>query len=190
MFLVTATAVLAFCVSVAPALASPTTFYVAPNDSDGNVGTLQAPFATLERARAAVRPLVKAGLKRDVRVVLRFALRHAVFMAQRRQTIESGAFSQMRELVRLQGDEGQPVRNLHLRGLTFTHGDRDVWTKNDAGLQHDCEMHDKGNVLVRLRGAEGCVVERCLLENSAGGAPQSDGNCVWMSPVWVDLAAS
>ena len=32
-------------------------FYVAPNGSDGNPGTLAAPFATIDHARAAVRVL-------------------------------------------------------------------------------------------------------------------------------------
>ena len=34
-----------------------------------------------------------------------------------------------------------------------------TWTEDDIGLQHDSEMVDKGNALVRLRGAENCVVD-------------------------------
>ncbi len=46
-------------------------FYVAPNGSDGNPGTKQAPFATLARARDAVRALVGRGLTKDVTVLVR-----------------------------------------------------------------------------------------------------------------------
>ena len=46
-------------------------FYVATDGSDANIGTYAQPFATVARARDAVRPLVAAGLKRDVKVLLR-----------------------------------------------------------------------------------------------------------------------
>lgn len=74
------------------------------------------------------------------------------------------------EIVRVEGDEssGKLARKVVLRGLTFQHGDRDVWTKDDAGLQHDWEMFDKANALVRFRGAEDCTVEHCLFAHSGG----------------------
>lgn len=43
------------------ALAAPTAFFVAPGGSDGNPGTQASPFASLERARDAVRALKQAG---------------------------------------------------------------------------------------------------------------------------------
>jgi hypothetical protein len=47
-------------------------FYVATNGSDGNPGTLEKPFATLARARDAVRQLKAGGpRKRDVTVLVR-----------------------------------------------------------------------------------------------------------------------
>ena len=46
-------------------------FYVAPNGSDTNPGTMAAPFASIERARGAVRGLVKEGLDKDVVVFVR-----------------------------------------------------------------------------------------------------------------------
>ncbi len=46
-------------------------FFVAPDGDDGGPGTRSRPFATLARARDAVRKLVAAGLTRDVRVLLR-----------------------------------------------------------------------------------------------------------------------
>jgi hypothetical protein len=48
-----------------------TAFYVAPDGSDAGKGTLAMPFATLERAREAVREKIKAGLHKDVVVLLR-----------------------------------------------------------------------------------------------------------------------
>ncbi len=46
-------------------------FYVAVNGSDANAGTVRKPFATLARARGAVRDLKKDGLKNDVTVFVR-----------------------------------------------------------------------------------------------------------------------
>ncbi len=87
---------------------------------------------------------------------------------------------QLTELVRVEGDvdeEGPqdvPVRNLRFRGLTFTHGDRYLLTENDEGLQHDWDMLDKGNALVRLRGTENCAIEECHFLNSGSGAIRVD----------------
>jgi len=46
-------------------------FFVAPNGDDGNVGSIEAPFATIGKAQEAVRALVAEGLKTDVTVRLR-----------------------------------------------------------------------------------------------------------------------
>jgi hypothetical protein len=52
----------------------------------------------------------------------------------------------LRELIRVEGrinydgPVDMPVRNLVFKGLKFTHGDRDTWTKNDKGIQHDWEI--------------------------------------------------
>jgi hypothetical protein len=78
------------------------------------------------------------------------------------------------ELVRVEGvnDEfGQndiPVQYLVFKGLTFKHGDRDLWTKDDAGIQHDWEMHDKPSALMRFRGAENCLVDECRFAHTGG----------------------
>lgn len=45
-------------------------FYVAPNGNDSNPGTAAAPFATLSRARDAVRKKVSGGLTGDVLVLI------------------------------------------------------------------------------------------------------------------------
>lgn len=87
---------------------------------------------------------------------------------------------QMRELVRIEGaiDEmgpkDTPVRNLHFRGLTFMHGDRHSITNEDAGVQHDWEMHDKDHAMFRLRGAENCVIDQCHFAHSGSSGIRVD----------------
>ena len=86
----------------------------------------------------------------------------------------------LRGLIRIEGNldvEGSadaPVRNLVFRGLTFTHADRDVWSSQDIGIQHDWEMIDKPDALIRLRGAERCTVENCRFRDSGGTAIRLD----------------
>ena len=87
---------------------------------------------------------------------------------------------QLLELIRVEGNvdmEGPndiPVRNLVFRGLTFMHGDRYTLAEDDAGLQHDWDMLDKGNALVRLRGTENITIEHCHLTHSGSGAIRVD----------------
>ncbi|QDU37998.1 hypothetical protein Mal4_23180 [Maioricimonas rarisocia] len=87
---------------------------------------------------------------------------------------------QLLELIRIEGDidregpQDAPVRNLRFRGLTFMHGDRYQLASDDAGLQHDWDMHDKANALVRLRGTENCVIEQCRFAHSGSGAIRVD----------------
>ncbi len=45
--------------------------YVAPDGADTNPGTAAAPFATLARARDAVREKIAAGLQHDILVLIR-----------------------------------------------------------------------------------------------------------------------
>ncbi|WP_372897858.1 right-handed parallel beta-helix repeat-containing protein, partial [Stieleria sp.] len=54
------------------------------------------------------------------------------------------------------------------------HGERYQLTADDAGLQHDWDMHDKANALVRLRGAENCMIENCRFAHSGSGAIRVD----------------
>lgn len=87
---------------------------------------------------------------------------------------------QLIELIRVEGDvdrEGptdEPVRNLVFKGLTFMHGDRYLVDEDDAGLQHDWDFLDKPNALLRLRGAENCVIDSCHFANSGSGAIRVD----------------
>ena len=79
--------------------------------------------------------------------------------------------------VDVDGPSDEPVRGLIFRGLTFTHGDRGVLLEGDAGIQHDWEMVDKADALVRFRGAEECVIENCEFSNSGGSAVRMDLHC-------------
>lgn len=87
---------------------------------------------------------------------------------------------QLIEFIRVEGQINEkkakdvPVRNLHFKGLTFKHGERYTLTPDDAGLQHDWDMFDKGNALVRFRGTENCVIEQNHFLHSGSGAIRVD----------------
>ena len=84
------------------------------------------------------------------------------------------------ELIRVEGridrrgPVDEPVRNLCFRGLTFMHGHRYTVNADDAGLQHDWELHDKATTLVRFRGTENCKIQDCRFAHSGGGAIRLD----------------
>jgi hypothetical protein len=91
----------------------------------------------------------------------------------------------LREYIRVEGEGVEkywepdkkndvPVRGIHFSGLTFTHGDRGIWRENDAGIQHDWEMVDTDNAIIRFRGAEDCAVEECHFYNTGGNAIRMD----------------
>ena len=63
--------VLAAAVCLAACAARAADFYIAPDGDNTNPGTLERPFATLARARDAVRPLVAKGLEANVTVLIR-----------------------------------------------------------------------------------------------------------------------
>ncbi|MDO6597945.1 right-handed parallel beta-helix repeat-containing protein [Oceanihabitans sp. 2_MG-2023] len=84
------------------------------------------------------------------------------------------------EFIRVEGEINEkkakdiPVRNLHFKGLTFKHGERYTLTPDDAGLQHDWDMFDKSNALIRFRGTENCVIEQNHFLHSGSGAIRVD----------------
>ncbi len=49
----------------------PVAYYVAPNGNDTNAGTIEAPFASLDRARLVLRALLLGGIDDDIHVYLR-----------------------------------------------------------------------------------------------------------------------
>jgi parallel beta-helix repeat protein len=74
------------------------------------------------------------------------------------------------EYIRIEGNTASdaPIEGVILRGLTFTRGDRRKLQASDATVQHEWEVHDQDNALVRLRCACNCVVEDCQIMNSGG----------------------
>lgn len=81
----------------------------------------------------------------------------------------------LQEFIRVEGiEDSLPARFLHFEGLTFRHGLRDTWKPGDKGLQHDWEMYDKGNAILRFRHAEDCSVTKCTFEASSGTGVRMD----------------
>lgn len=86
----------------------------------------------------------------------------------------------LREYIRLEGKidraglDDVPVRNISFRGFSFKNGERDLLTEDDRGLQHDWDMFDKGNAMIRLRGSENCCIENCHFYQSGGSAIRVD----------------
>lgn len=75
----------------------------------------------------------------------------------------------------IDGHEDQNiVRNLSFRGLTFTRADRDAIGLDDHGLQHDWDMWNKANAMVRFRDVEYCDVTGCRFTNSGSSGVRFD----------------
>ncbi|MDC0584723.1 right-handed parallel beta-helix repeat-containing protein [Bacteroidales bacterium] len=73
------------------------------------------------------------------------------------------------------GPTDAPVKGLVFKDLTFTQADRGTINENDkASIQHDWEIIDKDDALIRFRGSENCVVKNCKFYNSGGSAIRMD----------------
>lgn len=84
----------------------------------------------------------------------------------------------LEEFIRVEGTEDGPfVSHLRFEGLTFTHGVRDTLREEDKGLQHDWEMYDKANAVIRFRFAEDCEVNSCVIKSSSGTGIRLDLHC-------------
>jgi hypothetical protein len=89
----------------------------------------------------------------------------------------------LKEYIRVEGQINKkqptdvPVKNLVFKGIKFIHGERDTWTKNDQGIQHDWEMFDKNNAYFRFRGAENCRVEQSEFLSGGGTGIRLDLHC-------------
>ena len=89
------------------------------------------------------------------------------------------------EFIRLEGEISydaaydRPIKNISFIGITFTRGDRFDWetSKTGWGLQHDWEMFDRPTAMVRMRGAENCLLDNCHFINSGGTAVRLDLHC-------------
>lgn len=84
----------------------------------------------------------------------------------------------LQEFIRVEGTEDGPfASHLRFEGLTFTHGVRDTLHEKDKGLQHDWEMYDKANAVVRFRFAEDCELSSCVIKASSGTGIRLDLHC-------------
>ncbi|MEN8725667.1 MAG: right-handed parallel beta-helix repeat-containing protein [Lentimonas sp.] len=84
----------------------------------------------------------------------------------------------LQEFIRVEGTEDGPyVSHLRFEGLTFMHGARDTLHEADKGLQHDWEMYDKANAVVRFRFAEDCELSSCVIKASSGTGIRLDLHC-------------
>ncbi|MGD7654737.1 MAG: right-handed parallel beta-helix repeat-containing protein [Verrucomicrobiales bacterium] len=77
----------------------------------------------------------------------------------------------------LAGTRDQPVEGIVFEGLRFAHADRQKWLPGDKGLQHDWNMWDKTNGLVRFRGARNCVIRNCTFFDSGSDGVRLDLFC-------------
>ena len=84
----------------------------------------------------------------------------------------------LQEFIRVEGTEDGPfASHLRFEGLTFTHVVRDTLLETDKGLQHDWEMYDKANAVVRFRFAEDCELSSCVIKSSSGTGIRLDLHC-------------
>ncbi len=89
------------------------------------------------------------------------------------------------ELIRVEGEvdssvtgtKDKPVEGIVFEGLEFSYADRQQWLPNDIGLQHDWDMWDKANGLLRFRGAKNCEVKNCSFVNSGSDGVRMDLFC-------------
>ncbi|MDP4644520.1 MAG: right-handed parallel beta-helix repeat-containing protein [Opitutales bacterium] len=72
------------------------------------------------------------------------------------------------------GTNDQPVEGIVFQGLQFSHADRQKWLPEDKGLQHDWNMWDKANGLIRFRGAKNCAITDCLFTDSGSDGVRLD----------------
>ena len=91
----------------------------------------------------------------------------------------------LNELIRVEGvndpsvagEKDRPVEGLVFSGLRFAHADRQKWLPEDQGIQHDWNLWDKANGLIRFRGARKCAVENCTFFDSGSDGVRLDLFC-------------
>lgn len=77
----------------------------------------------------------------------------------------------------LEGTRDQPVEGIVFEGLTFSYADRQQWLPEDKGIQHDWNMWDKANGLVRFRGAARSAIRNCIFKDSGSDGVRMDLYC-------------
>jgi len=107
-------------------------YYVAPGGSDDNAGTVNEPFATLARARDAVRKRIAAGLKADVTVLIRrgtYELSETLAF----EPEDSGTEEHSVTYAAYPGEQVVISGGRRISG--WQQGDRGLWTAQVAGVK-------------------------------------------------------
>ena len=82
------------------------------------------------------------------------------------------------ELVRFEGVDGAPCAHIEISGLTFTQGDRLSWPMQRRACQHDWQVFDWPDAMVRLRGARDVAVRHCRFIEAGATGLRMDGFAV------------
>lgn len=94
------------------------------------------------------------------------------------QAPEGVAFPRLTELLRIEGEEDRPCAHVEIAGLTFTHGDRIPWPEHRWACQHDWQVYDWPDAMVRLRGARDVTVHHCRFAEAGATGLRMDGYAV------------
>jgi len=82
------------------------------------------------------------------------------------------------ELLCFGGSDQEPCRHFELRGLTFAHGDRLPWPGERLACQHDWQIYDWPDAMVRLKHTRNIEVHHCKFRDSGGTGIRLDGGAV------------
>jgi len=82
------------------------------------------------------------------------------------------------ELIRFEGEAGEPCSHIELSGLTFMGGDRIDWPEKREAIQHDWQVYDWPDAMVRLRGARNVAVRHCRFVDAGATGLRMDGFAV------------
>ncbi|MCP4593021.1 MAG: hypothetical protein GY842_19990 [bacterium] len=86
----------------------------------------------------------------------------------------------LQELIRIDGGgdgntwAGTPVQEIHFNGITFTGTDYRISEANDVMAQHDWQMVDVAEGLLRFRNAASCSVTSCVFTKAGSDAVRLD----------------
>ncbi|MEO0452726.1 MAG: right-handed parallel beta-helix repeat-containing protein [Verrucomicrobiota bacterium] len=77
----------------------------------------------------------------------------------------------------LAGSKEKQVEGIEFVGLRLAYADRQRWLPDDIGIQHDWNLWDKANGLIRFRGAVRCAVRDCTFSDSGSDGVRMDLFC-------------